>query len=108
MAGVSLDLSINLGNILTLVSFLVGGLVFVLAVKSDTRDLATKFEQTNKLYDTRFGYLGGQIEDFKTEMKKLSDILIRQNTTDERLLMQGKRIDEMSALVGRILEKFAS
>ena len=79
------DLSINLGNILTILSFLGGGAYFVASVRTG-----------NKFTEYRLSLIDANIDDFKREIVKLNDILSRQNLTDERLLAQGKRIDDIS------------
>lgn len=85
------DLSINLGNVLTILSFIIGGLFFISNVKSDVRVL-----------DMRLTAVDAQLEDFKIQQAKVNDILIamatatgRANAMEERILAQGRRLDEI-------------
>lgn len=90
-----IDWSINLGNMLTICSFLVGGLYFVWAIKADTRVLAVRLDGVDK-----------QFINVQDELKKMGEVLIavarqdaRLNAMDERLATQGKRLDDLSARV---------
>ena len=87
------DLSINLGNILTIVAFLAGGIAFAYSIKSDT-----------KVLEIRFTMIDAQIEDFKLDIKKLNDVLVslamqsgRIDRVEERQLAEGKRMDRLEA-----------
>ena len=82
------DLSISLGNLMTIVSFIIGGVSFVYAIKSDTRVLATRL---------------GNLEE---DVKKMSDVLVelaktdgRMNLIEDRILAQGKRLDEATSVL---------
>ena len=82
------DLSISLGNLMTIVSFIIGGVSFVYAIKSDTRVLATRL---------------GNLEE---DVKKMSDVLVelaktdgRMNLIEDRIFAQGKRLDEATSVL---------
>lgn len=84
------DLSINLGNVLTIASFLVGGTAFAYTIRADSRVQAYKLE-----------VIDAQMEDFKKEMTKLTEVVIQQaqqstrlDNVEERQMSQGKRLDE--------------
>lgn len=89
------EVSITLGNILTIVSFLGGGAFFIVSMRGSISENA-------RISDIRFGLVDLSIAEFKGEIQKVNEILVklalsdgRQNTSDERLLMQGKRIDTL-------------
>lgn len=103
------DVSINLGNLLTIGTFIIGGITFLLTSRESIRILGVKVDATDSANDDRFLRIEAQTEDFKHEMQKLSDIMLqlarttgRQDLTDERLLMQGKRIDANSILINEL------
>lgn len=61
------DWQINLGNVLTIISFIIGGLGFVWTMKS------------------QIDSLGSRTMAMEVELKKLVDVLINQGRQDERL-----------------------
>lgn len=74
----ALDTSVNLGNLLTIVSFLVGGLVFVLVMKNQIELLGVRIAmietalngfkgvlETLARQDERLGAMAQQIEDMR-------------------------------------------
>jgi len=103
---VPLDLTISLGDIITAGAFFVTGLIGVLTIRNSVSVLDTKLDLTDEQNERRFAEIDNQVRDFKTEMKRLSDVLIklteqdgRMNIYDERMLAQGKRIDSLSESV---------
>src|SRR3989304_9913177 len=68
------DWNISLGNALTIVSFLVGGVVFVVAVRGQVDALA------------------GRMAFVEQELRKLLEILIQQGRHDERMAAMDSRI----------------
>jgi hypothetical protein len=85
------DLSISLGNLLTVGAFIIGGIAFAYSIKSDT-----------KIFQMRFSMIDTQMEDFKDEIKKLVEIVIEQtrqsgriDRVEERQLQEGKRVDRL-------------
>lgn len=95
------ETTVNLGNLLTILSFLVGGIYFVMNVRSQ-----------NLVLENKFTVVEAQIEDSKIELKKVNDILVRMATSDARLehveqrqLAQGKRLDETIARLNLWLDK---
>jgi hypothetical protein len=84
------DLTINLGNILTIGFFIGGGIAFVYTMKGDT-----------KVTDLKYTMIVANLDDFKIEMKKLTDVVTQQavqnkriDYVEERQMSQGKRLDE--------------
>lgn len=98
-----LDMTVSLGDIVTASAFIITGVAGVMAIRSSVSNLSIKVELTDKQNEGRFVRVDAQIEDFKVELKKLGDILIkltqtegRINTADERMLAQGKRVDSIA------------
>lgn len=86
------DWSFNLGNALTIVSFVVGGVVFVVTMRG------------------RVDALSGRITFVEEEIKKLLQVLIEQGrhtermaALDARIFAQGQRLDSLTNRVNRRL-----
>ena len=84
------DLTISLGNLLTIVAFIGGGIGFAYSIKSDT-----------KITDLKYTMIAANMEDFKIEIKKLAAVVTQQaldskrmDYIEERQMSQGKRLDE--------------
>lgn len=71
----TLDLTINLGNLLTVLSFLVGGIAFAISIKN----------QVN--------FISLRLVGVETEVRKLTEILITQGRQDERITDLERRTD---------------
>lgn len=83
-----IDFSINLGNILTVVAFIVGGVGFVYTMQSRIEALSTRMIS------------------LEGEIKKMVDVMLlqarhdeRMNAMDQRLSAQGSRLDELAQRV---------
>lgn len=92
------DFAINLGNILTILAFIGGGIYFVLVMRNKI-DVISK-ETLNLKDETKM---------MSQELKKLTEVLIVQGRQDERItamdqrmVNQGKRIDD----IGKRLNTF--
>jgi K+/H+ antiporter YhaU regulatory subunit KhtT len=72
------DLTVNLGNLLTIISFLVGGVTFVYAIRSDVKTIQARLmlveEELDQLtgvlvslarQDERLNYLNKELQDLK-------------------------------------------
>ena len=88
-------------TLVTIASFLVLGTVYIVNGRNAAKMLGARLE-----------VIDGTMEDFKKEIKKLTDVIIAQalqgqriQTLDERTLAQGKRIDGLSKNVMLILLK---
>jgi hypothetical protein len=84
------DPTINLGNLLTIVAFIGGGVAFLYTIKADT-----------KIADLKYTIIVANIDDFKLEMKNLTKVVTEQalqsnrmDYLEERQASQGKRLDE--------------
>ena len=84
------DLTISLGNILVTVAFIGGGISFVYSIKND-----------NKITDFKYTIVAASMDDFKMEMKKLTEVVTQQalqnnrmDYIEDRQMSQGKRLDQ--------------
>lgn len=76
-SGIQVEMTISLGNLLTILAFLIGGIGFVYTIRSDVRAQ------------------GERLDAVEHELQKLSDILIALGRQDERLNSMDRRIDDM-------------
>lgn len=97
------DTTVSLGNILTMASFFIAIVIYVVSGLSST-----------KVLDARLQMIDAQMEDFKTEMRKLAEVVVQQAITtgrldrlEERQLAEGKRLDSISETIRNILIKEA-
>jgi len=86
-----IDTTINLGHLITIASFVLGGIGFVWAVKLDTA-----------VVKTRLDFQDNQLGALTKELQKVGEILIslaqangRMDRIEDRQLAQSKRFDEM-------------
>lgn len=84
------DLTISLGNLLTIVAFIGGGVAFAYTIKTDT-----------KVTDLKYTIIAASMDDFKLEMKNLTKVVTEQalqnkrmDYLEERQTSQGQRLDE--------------
>lgn len=77
-------LTVNLGNILTIASFLVGGMWFISTMKNSI-----------ELMSLRLVNLETVSRDQKKEIQKLADILVTLGRYEERFLRMEGMIDEI-------------
>ena len=89
------DATVSLGSLLTIASFAVAIVIYVVSGLSAT-----------KVLDARLGMIDAQMEDFKIEMRKLTEVVIQQAITtgrldrlEERQLAEGKRIDAVESKI---------
>jgi hypothetical protein len=79
-----IDLSINLGNLLTIASFIIGGVVFIMQMRSMI-----------SLVELRLKALETSNENQNIEIKKLGDILVTLGKYEERFLRIEGMIDDL-------------
>jgi hypothetical protein len=79
-----IDLSINLGNLLTIASFVVGGIVFIMQMRSMI-----------SIVELRLRALESSNEQQNIEIKKLGDILVTLGKYEERFLRIEGMIDDL-------------
>ncbi len=84
------DLTINLGNLVTIVAFIGGAFALAYSIKSDI-----------KIADLKYTIITATMDDFKLEIKKLAEVVTQQaldsrrmDYIEERQMSQGKRLDE--------------
>lgn len=92
--GIHFDLTINLGNMLTIISFIGGGLYFVITMKNRI-DLLTQRSANMEEDLTQMG------AETQQDIKNLSEVVVLQGRHDERItalqltvVNQGKRLDD--------------
>lgn len=90
-------------NWLVILGFIATAVIYVAAARSG-----------NKVLSSRLETIDGTLEDFRIELKKLTEILVVQATQnaritfmEERILQQGKRLDGQGGAVNRILFKLS-
>lgn len=76
--------SLNIGQIITLAAYIVGGVAFVMALKADVR--AVNADVAN---------LKLAVEAVERDINKLTDVLVALGRQDERLNAMDQRIDEI-------------
>ena len=106
------DPTISLGNVLTVAGFACTAIIAVMQIKGSNDVVAAKLDLTAKQNDFRFLNIDAQVDDFKVEIQKLGELLIqltraegRMNTADDRILAQGKRMDELASDVRALLRE---
>ena len=77
-------LVVNLGNVLTIASFIVGGMWFISTMKNSI-----------ELLIIRIGNLETAHKEQKTEVKKLADVLITLGRYEERFLRVEGMLDDL-------------
>ena len=94
------DLTINLGSILTMAAFIVFITIYISSGRAAT-----------KVLDTRLELIDAQMEDFRLEMKKLTDVFVAQATqsgridrVEDRQLSEGKRIDGLEVRLNKYVD----
>ena len=92
----SFEYTVSLGNLLTIGGFVVFITIYIVNSRGAANVLATRMQQ----YDAT-------VEDFKIELKKLSDVLIGQaqqdgriNLLEQRMMQEGNRVDKLSENIG--------
>ena len=92
------DWTISLGNIATLIGFLIGGVLFVFSMKSEMR-----------VFGERFTVIDAQVKDIKLEVSGLSKAMVqiavqstRLDSLSERISTIDRRYDELRRGVGFI------
>ena len=90
------SLGIRIGDVLTIIAFLGGGVGFVYTIRG------------------RVDALSQQVIGMQLELKKLVDIMVMQgrheeriDAIDQRLLAQGKRTDELATRVNKWMDEAA-
>lgn len=95
-----IDMTVSLGNILTIVSMIVAVISFAFILRSQIKEVA--LEQLDLKEDTK---------DIKKDLTKITEILIAQGRLDERvtamdqrMVHQGKRIDDTVRRINAFLD----
>lgn len=95
---------ISFGNLLTIGGFIVFITMYIVSNR-----------YTAKLLGVRLGVLDATMEDFKREIKALAVVITQQalqdqriTTQDDRLLHEGKRVDELERRVNQLNEHYTA
>ena len=99
LADVAAEDLLSPGNVLTMLSFVAMGAIYV----TNSRNAA-------RILGERLKGIDSTMIEFKDDLKKLQDVMIaqaiqgaRMQTIDDRALATGKRVDSMAHTVGKIL-----
>lgn len=81
---ISFDWTINIGHLLTVATFIVGGLGFMFAVRADVQ-VMQRAEMN----------VGDRLRAVETQIKQMTDVVVTLARQDERLTAHGNRIDRL-------------
>ena len=86
------DLTISLGNLVTVIAFIGGAFALAYSIKSDM-----------KVADMKYTIITANMDDFKIEIKNLTKVITEQalqtkrmDYLEERLTMSGGRLDDVT------------
>lgn len=110
-----IDPNISLGSIITIVLGIITAVGFVWMVKADARVLAESLKIQTTAAERRFAELEEKLDKLSSVVVALAKQDGRLNIVDDRMLAQGKRIDEVfkainnNTLIDRValLERWA-
>ncbi len=101
------DFGISIGNILTIIVYIIGGALFVDRIRSDGRVLEGKV----KYMGEQFAETRAEVKEVKADIKQITSLLVemakqeaRIDRVEERQLAQGQRLDETIKRVNNILD----
>lgn len=83
--------------LLTLLGMLLIGSAFVWAIRVDTRVLAQRLDIVDK-----------RLDKMDTLLERLSDQKSRIDVLDDRMLSQGKRLDEVTKMLAQVAMRYPS
>jgi hypothetical protein len=84
--GIQFDSTVNLGQLITFLGFIIGGVSFVVAVR------------------LKIEILHDRMSDVETELKKMTNVMIELGRQDERLNAMDHRLDDLQRGRGFILD----
>jgi hypothetical protein len=87
-------LTINLGNVLTILTFIAGGLGFVYTIRADV-----------KVTSLRLAAVEQELAQLRNVVVQIARQEERMNAMDQRMLFQGKRIDDYFNRVYNLVER---
>jgi len=80
----SIDWSLNLGHLLTIFGFVIGGLTFAMTIRGDVTSLKVT-EENNK------AALATRLEVVERDMRRITEVLVELAAQDERLNSHSQR-----------------
>lgn len=107
-----IDPTVNLGNLLTIGAIATGAFGFVWALKGDTRVLAERLSAQDRLLESmqaeikQFGAVLVQVATQSVRIQAIEERISGQSRIfNERMLAEGKRVDELTVRVNRSFDK---
>jgi hypothetical protein len=87
-------LSVNLGNLLTMLTFLVGGVGFAYTIRGDVKITALRLTAVEK-----------ELADLRKVVVEIARQEERMNSMDQRMLAQGVRLDQIVSRVDGLINR---
>jgi hypothetical protein len=87
-------LAVNLGNILTMITFVVGGLGFVYTIRADVRVTAMRLSAVEQ-----------ELAQLRSVVIQIARQEERMNSMDQRTLAQGVRLDQIVMRLDGVLNR---
>lgn len=84
--------TVNFGNIITIISFIVGGVVFANTIKIRVQTLSDSFKTIQQ-----------EVSELKAVVVSIARQEERMTAMDQRMLMQGQRVDSVADKVNHML-----
>lgn len=88
------ETTISLGNLLTILSFFVVGVIFVVTTRKDVEAVKDNIDRMQK-----------EIEKLNTVLGKMADQGGRIDRVEDRQLAQGRRLDDVLSRVNQIIDR---
>lgn len=85
------DPTITLGSVLTLAGFVLGGIAFVYAIRSDVVKIGVRESQFRE-----------RLAALESDLKKMTDLLVAIARQDERMKAQDYRLDDLGERMGAL------
>lgn len=85
-------LNVNLGNLITILAFLVGGIVFANTIKIRVQNLTDSFKGIQQ-----------EVSELKAVVITIARQEERMTAMDQRMLLQGQRVDGVADKVNHML-----
>jgi hypothetical protein len=84
-------LNFNLGNLLTIITFIIGGLGFVYTIRADVKITSVRLSAVEK-----------ELSELRRVVVDIARQEERLNAIDQRMIMQGQRLDDTNRKVDKL------
>jgi hypothetical protein len=84
-------LNFNLGNLLTIITFIIGGLGFVYTIRADVKVTSVRLSAVEK-----------ELSELRRVVVDIARQEERLNAIDQRMIMQGQRLDDTNRKVDKL------